>query len=185
MLSPIITVYKHFPLQFFVTIFLMAVVAVCLLLHLRRLLSEERLSRVEAVCSWLLAVCAMGILFFTVLGRRSWDVYRYNFDMGYSYRALLYGGDAELVRQVLVNIAAFVPVGAFGFFAFRRLRVLASLLCGVGLSALIELLQLVLRRGCCEIDDIMGNLFGTLAGIAAAGAVSVTLRLIIRRNGQT
>ena len=38
------------------------------------------------------------------------------------------------------------------------------LIAGVGVSVTIELLQLVLRRGTCETDDVISNSIGMLIG---------------------
>ncbi len=39
---------------------------------------------------------------------------------------------------------------------------------GVGLSCVVDLLQLVTSRGLCEFDDVMHNAVGTVIGVGVA-----------------
>lgn len=68
--------------------------------------------------------------------------------------------------NILGNIAAFVPLGAFlpilmppglksGWFIIT---------CGCVLSAIVELIQLITMTGSCDVDDIILNTIGTMIG---------------------
>lgn len=55
----------------------------------------------------------------------------------------------------------FIPVGVLAgcFWKWRGLWIAA------GLSILIELLQLIMARGLCEIDDVLHNVIGAVVGV--------------------
>lgn len=64
------------------------------------------------------------------------------------------------------NIVWFVPLG-FGLLASGKVRkVRTVLLCGLGLSLFIELLQYILGTGISELDDLVLNTLGTWMGAA-------------------
>lgn len=77
---------------------------------------------------------------------------------------------ADDFHHVLLNIAMFVPVGGLAALAVRgiRGRFLTSVSFGLFLSALIETLQLILKSGTCDIDDIVANTLGAATGAALA-----------------
>lgn len=66
---------------------------------------------------------------------------------------------------VIENILLFVPYGIFCPLAFRHIRSFWScLFVGALTSFLVELLQLLTGRGFFQIDDILTNILGTVAG---------------------
>lgn len=69
------------------------------------------------------------------------------------------------LRLFLGNIGWFMP---FGFLLplIKRNKFLTVLLSGFGFSFAIELLQLVFKKGFCEIDDLILNTIGTAVGYA-------------------
>lgn len=68
------------------------------------------------------------------------------------------------------NIVWFVPLG-FGLLASGKMRkVRTALLCGLGLSLFIELLQYILGTGISELDDLVLNTLGTWIGAVTAQA---------------
>ena len=48
---------------------------------------------------------------------------------------------------------------------FKILGILLTIITSLFISAGIEYLQLSLKRGYSEIDDVIGNMFGTVIGI--------------------
>ena len=62
----------------------------------------------------------------------------------------------------------FVPVG----FLISDLRKWKGLWDAAGLSAFIEILQLLTSRGLCELDDVFHNMIGAAIGIGIAMAFS-------------
>lgn len=81
----------------------------------------------------------------------------------------------DYLRQMWANAVMFIP---FGFLMphvfkhkkgdkvlFKILGILLTIITSLFISAGIEYLQLSLKRGYSEIDDVIGNMFGTVIGI--------------------
>ena len=67
--------------------------------------------------------------------------------------------------MVVENVLLFIPYGFFGCWAFERTKsFLWCTLLGVGTSLSIECLQLATGRGFFQIDDIVTNTMGAMAG---------------------
>ena len=64
-------------------------------------------------------------------------------------------------EQILTNVVVFVPVGVLA----ERIWRWKGLLVAVGLSAAIEILQLVTDRRLCEFDDVLHNIIGAVVGV--------------------
>ncbi len=81
--------------------------------------------------------------------------------------------------NVYGNIAMFVPLGMLLVFLWSSpliARVIMATIAGAGLSLIIELTQLTLRR-VADIDDIILNASGALLGAVAAAVVVLLLRI--------
>lgn len=65
--------------------------------------------------------------------------------------------------QVIANVIMFIPIGLLSGWLWKW----RGLFLAVGMSVLIELLQLVSKRGLCEIDDVIHNSLGATIGILA------------------
>lgn len=84
------------------------------------------------------------------------------------------------------NIAMFVPIGVLLVWLWTSpliARVIMATVAGAGLSLIIELVQLTLRR-VADIDDIILNASGALVGAVLAALVVIVLRVLkwIRRR---
>ncbi|MDT7785142.1 MAG: hypothetical protein QOF58_3561 [Pseudonocardiales bacterium] len=80
----------------------------------------------------------------------------------------------------LLNALLFVPLVFFAVLATRRPLVVLG--AAVALSAVIELVQPLTRRGLCETQDFLNNSFGAVvAAIAAAGVVALGRRTAVAR----
>ena len=129
------------------------------------------------------------LLAMLVLSRGTRADYSYNLELLHSYRRLLAGGlgASELGALALFNCLLFMP---FGFFLAAELTlwrgndggvVRMAALCGFAYSLLLETLQLVLRRGTCELDDILHNTIGAVLG-ALLWKAAQALYLHIKRS---
>lgn len=67
----------------------------------------------------------------------------------------------EEKNQIVINIVMFLPVGLLSALLWRWREMLFS----VGVSCVIELLQLFTARGLCEFDDVFHDFLGALIGI--------------------
>ena len=69
------------------------------------------------------------------------------------------------VINLVGNVVLFIPIGYFLPRLWLSMRHFgAFLLTGVLSITLVELLQLVTLRGCLDVDDLILNLYGMLAG---------------------
>ena len=64
-------------------------------------------------------------------------------------------------EQILANVIMFLPVGVLVGWIWRW----RGLWVAFGLSAAIEILQLVTSRGLCEFDDVIHNMIGAAIGV--------------------
>ena len=118
--------------------------------------------------SALLAAYAFFLFSLAVLARKSGTEPQYMLRLFWSYAAW-----EQQKVQILANIAVFVPLGLLLGLEFGW----KGLPAGMGFSLLIELLQLITRRGFFEFDDMVHNSLGTLLGVSLAV-------LLARRRGK-
>lgn len=93
----------------------------------------------------------------------------------WTYRAILSEGKDYLVADIVNNVLLFMPIGALAGLVVTQIPQIARkwwkgwkvvLFAGILLSVGIEALQLYLKRGLCETDDIIHNTLGCMTGIA-------------------
>ncbi len=63
--------------------------------------------------------------------------------------------------QILTNVIMFIPIGILG----GQLWKWRGLVVAVGLSIIVEILQLITTRGLCEFDDVIHNTLGAAIGV--------------------
>ncbi len=90
-------------------------------------------------------------------------MYKYNYSPFWSYEAIG-RGMVTLVPEDIMNVVVFMPVGFITGLVCYRIRFCQVILLGIGISSTIEMLQLVLKRGCSETDDVIHNTLGCLLG---------------------
>jgi hypothetical protein len=75
-------------------------------------------------------------------------------------------GDSMISHAYFIeNILMFLPFGILFPFAFSKLQKgSACIAAGIGFSVLLEVFQLLTKRGFCQLDDILTNAFGTVLG---------------------
>jgi hypothetical protein len=82
---------------------------------------------------------------------------------------LLHSWEGRLSRRfladILVNVALYIPLGAAGHLAFRRLRIAGPVVLGMLLSASIEMLQLFTPGRNCSAVDLLTNTAGSALGV--------------------
>ena len=79
------------------------------------------------------------------------------------YRHIL--GTAAVVINVAGNVAVFIPLGFALPVLFERIRsFLQVLILSFSISLLAETLQLVLKVGCFDVDDLLLNTIGGCIG---------------------
>lgn len=92
----------------------------------------------------------------------------------------LFSDSAEVKRfaigNVLGNIVAFVPLGAYLPVLRRRIGILTNLLIVACASVAVEIVQGVFGLGASDIDDVILNTLGGLVGILFFTLLRVLLR---------
>ena len=99
----------------------------------------------------------------TVVYRRQFHETHINLMPFWSYTAIMNGKD-ELIKQIIMNVLAFVPIGASLALGLKKAAWWQVLLPGCMVSVCVELMQYYYKRGLCEIDDVMHNSIGCLIG---------------------
>ena len=105
-----------------------------------------------------------GYLFFvlcvTLLFRECSDSMQYQFFPFWSYDVLY----NKIIAQLILNVLMFVPIGFLLGNIMHGIRWMQVIEMGCLLSATIEILQLLTRRGVCNIDDVIHNTIGCVIG---------------------
>ena len=104
------------------------------------------------------------VLFLTILRASSLHS-QVNFHLFRAWREALNNFSAHRWLNVMLNIAMFCPLGVLLPFLHRNFhKWYAAIPAGFGLSLCIELLQFLLSRGVCDVDDLFCNTLGTAIG---------------------
>lgn len=134
--------------------------------------------------AWVLVVgYAAFILYVTVFGRAEAEEVKYNFMPFWSYIATMRGEGVNLMRVNYLNVAMFVPLGVLMWCALKKKDWKRALAICCMVSVSIEVLQLLLRRGFCEFDDVFHNALGGMIGFFVCGLVAKVWLRLRRENG--
>ena len=105
-----------------------------------------------------------GYLFFvlctTLLFRECSETIRYYLFPFWSYDVLNY----KVIAQHILNVLMFVPIGFLLGAIMNGTRRMKVIEMGCLMSVMIEILQLLTRRGVCNIDDVIHNTIGCAIG---------------------
>ena len=82
----------------------------------------------------------------------------------WSYKAIA-EGTRVLIQEHIMNVAVFIPIGILLAIVLKGMRWWKVLLAGTGVSLIVEVMQYIMRRGYCEIDDVIHNSIGCLIGL--------------------
>ena len=117
-----------------------------------------------------LLLWAAVVVYATVLNRSGETAAVPQWSLLHSYRAILNGDSREILRSNFLNAVLFLPGGLLlgGLLLQRSPRIcrviLGTVIC-LCFSVVIEHLQLIHLLGRAEIDDILHNTLGALAGL--------------------
>ena len=106
---------------------------------------------------YLLLLCS------TVIFREARTTLHQGFNPFWHYKAFSQG-KLLLLPEAVMNVLVFIPIGFALCLTFRRIRWWQTVVIGMALSVGIELLQLVFKRGCADIDDVIHNTLGCVVG---------------------
>ena len=102
----------------------------------------------------------------TIITRRVRDDAHVILKPFWTIQTILTGGQqkAWLLKEVILNILMLLPVGLLAPALFEKRKLGKTMLLGCGISASIEISQLITHRGYSEVDDIIYNMLGVLIG---------------------
>lgn len=148
--------------------------------------SEEHL---DAICSNLrnsidntLCVYVILMLCSTLIFRETRTISHHG-SIPFWHYAAFRQGRLQLLPELIMNVLAFIPIGFVFCLAFRRISWWQAAIVGMGLSIGIEFLQLVFKRGCADIDDVIHNTLGCLMGCCLYLAISRSVISLRRTKG--
>lgn len=149
--------------------------AVLLFLHVKKDYPIRCVAAAMALYAFLFVVFAS-----TVFSRPDYGYYNYNLELFWSHRVAREQGKGFMETQIFLNMLILVPVGFLFPLAASHARFGHTFLFGLLCTGLIEGLQLVLRRGLFEWDDMVHNMIGLCVGYAVFWVFKRTCRH--RRN---
>lgn len=179
MLNPIIVLYTYFPEKFALRILLLITLAALSSAILNVLLRKGKISRKTALLSLTLIVYLLLLFFYIVLGRRSQDYNKFSLQLIEPYQRLIQSGTSWDYKEVIVNIASFIPIGFLTGCIAKRKKVLKGTAVAFAFSLLCEILQFIMRNGYSEVKDVINNTFGAFLG----ALLCVIILSIIKKKG--
>jgi glycopeptide antibiotics resistance protein len=124
------------------------------------MLKPDHLALVRRVSWWMFLTYLLMVLCFTIIFREEKNVAQISMKPIWEYDSLNYNQIAEAILNVLL----FMPLGLLAGAAIRRKRFLKTVGLCCGISVTIEILQLVLKKGVCNLGDLINNLAGCIVG---------------------
>lgn len=121
---------------------------------------------VSKVCRIILSLNCSFIFVMTLFGRRIGENCRFDLKPFNSYYYGFTEGDMEMLLQIIMNVAMYIPLGFllpcyFKVFEKYRYVVLVATIS----SLFIELTQAIFKMGLFEVDDIINNTIGAIGGL--------------------
>jgi len=123
-------------------------------------LKADNPALVRKVSWWMFLVYLLMVLCFTIVFREEKDLAQISMKPIWEYASLNY----KLIAESMLNVLLFVPLGFLAGVAIKRKRFLKTIGLSSGISVAIELLQLIAKRGVCNIDDVIHNTLGCFIG---------------------
>ena len=166
MTATVRTLPHYFP-EIFVNRIILSVIAFAVFCIITVMLyKRRRFDRAQCVAAILLSLYIVVLLYYTVVGRYSHEEYDYQIHIFYSYRFLLEQFDFQNVRQLVINLLMLVPVGfLLSVIVKRKGKYAIVLVLCLLLTLFIESMQLWMKCGSFEIDDIINNMIGAIIGV--------------------
>ncbi len=142
----------------------LGILAVTYVLHKRKYKGERKFPWAKAFL-WLVFAGYMAIVMYATIlrgmgGYRDWNLHLFR-----AWREAWNNYSAKNWLNVLLNVAMFLPLGFLLPLLGKRFRKwFLAIPTGFAVSLGIELLQLAIGRGICDVDDLFANTLGNAIG---------------------
>lgn len=147
------------PHELYIIAFVVLISSWLVCIGLKDLLQGTRVAMyvllIEYIC---LLYCST--VFFRVTG----TTVQYDYWPFWSYQAYFNGREPNALIENMMNILVFVPVGLLLGCLIQNKTFSRVAILGTCISVGIELLQLILKKGFSELDDVMHNTLGCVLG---------------------
>ena len=173
---------RYLKLGFFGVVFLLAVFLIGYFVVYKKILKGQKKIRPARLLWWSVIMCYLFVVAgATLLSRGSHWMTGRIMPLFYSYKDAWVDYSATSWRNIILNICMFVPLGFLLPLGQKRFRkAWKTYLMGFLLTILIELAQLVLRRGVFEWDDLMDNTVGAMIGYGLYALYAAVLNVFRR-----
>lgn len=142
----------------------MAILACVYYLHKGKYHGERPFPWAEVFLWLIFAGYVMAVLFATIL-RKTGGFRMVNLHLFRAWREAWNNFSVKNWANVLLNVAMFLPFGAILPFLSDKFRKwYLAIPAGFGFSLAIELVQLLVGRGVCDVDDLLCNTLGSAIG---------------------
>lgn len=144
----------------------------------RRKEAKNRIAHFRAACGSALSVYYVLLALYTLVFRMVYRKRRYNLELFWSYKKAM-AGATSLYYEIVLNYFLLLPIGLIVPILVRKHKFFWTMVIGTLSSAAIEVLQLLLRRGLFELDDLIGNVLGVILGYG----IYVLIRRVRKGDG--
>ena len=166
MLITIRTLPHYFPEVFVNRIIISVLVFVVFCAVTIFLYKRQKFNKVQCIAAILLSLYIVVLLYFTVVGRYSHEEYGYEIQFFTSYRWFFRHNEEQMLRQLLINLVMLIPVGfLLPIIINVKHKYLITMALSLLLTVFIETMQLIMKCGAFEIDDIINNFVGAVIGM--------------------
>lgn len=148
----------------------------------------QKRKRSQCFWAWVLTCYLIMVFVFTVFARNPGEKYEYELELFWSYRRGMAANGGLMICEIILNILMLLPIGLLlPVLISNRLKKkiscgIITVFTGFVISATIEILQLVLKRGLFEFDDMFHNTLGAAIGVLIYYGLSKAKMIICRKN---
>lgn len=161
MIEYLISYFTRIPI-----IWYLVIIAFTLLIAfmLKKLQIYKHLSQMQVFGVVALTMYLLFILVATVFSRQPQVNYQIKIQLFSSYAEAIITGDCILRWEIYFNIVMLFAYGTILPIISKKIDAKVTIVTGCLISIIIELLQLILKRGTFETDDIVHNTLGVAIG---------------------
>ena len=156
---------NHFPKISQKQIVLFLILSILLAAVLIFMVQRKIIKTGQAVCIAGVFVWLYIVFLSTVFSRNPYPEMKYELMPFWSYVFTIQYRSVSMAEEIFLNVLLLMPMGVLLYAAFgRRVGVMKITAAGLSVSFCIEFLQLVLKRGLFEWDDMIHNTLGVYLG---------------------